>query len=296
MATAQTIFGRLLREPLVHFTILAGLLFGLLSEPNASDPGTDATRIVISGAEVERMATAWEQRWQRRPSKDELAGLVREAVREQVLYREALSLGLDRDDVVIRRHLRQKYEFVTQDLAYDTDPDEATLRAYYDAQPDRYVQSAQVSFRHILFSTDRRGAAAEADAAQALSDLQTATNPDAADLLGDATSLPSGFDGISADEVEAVFGPDFAAALLGLEPGRWSGPIPSGYGLHLVWLSEKRAGGPMAFDTVRQRVRDDWVYEQRAAANDAIYLKLLDRYDVVVEPIPSAGQDKGDGS
>lgn len=296
MATAQTIFGRLLREPLVHFTILAGLLFGLLSEPNAADPGTDATRIVISGAEVERMATAWEQRWQRRPSKDELAGLVREAVREQVLYREALSLGLDRDDVVIRRHLRQKYEFVTQDLAYDTDPDEATLRAYYDAQPDRYVQSAQVSFRHILFSTDRRGAAAEADAAQALSDLQTATNPDAADLLGDATSLPSGFDGISADEVEAVFGPDFAAALLGLEPGRWSGPIPSGYGLHLVWLSEKRAGGPMAFDTVRQRVRDDWVYEQRAAANDAIYLKLLDRYDVVVEPMPSAGQDKGDGS
>lgn len=296
MATVRTIFGRLLREPLVHFTVLAGLLFGLLSEPNAPDTGTDAARIVISGAEVERMAMAWTQRWQRPPSEDELAGLVDEAVREQVLYREALALGLDRDDVVVRRHLRQKYEFVTQDLAYDTDPDEATLRAYYDAQPDRYAQSAQVSFRQILFSTDRRGAAAETDAAQALADLQTATTPDAADLLGDATSLPTDFDAMSAAEVEAVFGPDFATALLALEPGGWSGPVASGYGLHLVWLGERASGGPIAFGAVRQRVKDDWVYEQRVAANDAIYRKLLDRYEVVVEPMVPAGRGNGDGS
>ena len=109
----------------------------------------------------------------------------------------------------------------------------------YDAQPDRYAQSAQVSFSHILFSTDRRGAAAEADAAQALADLQAATGPEAADLLGDATSLPSGFEKMNAVEVEAMFGPDFATSLLRLEPGRWSGPVASGYGLHLVWLSER---------------------------------------------------------
>jgi peptidyl-prolyl cis-trans isomerase C len=286
----------LLREPLVHFALLAGLLFVFLSEPNAPEDVPDDNRIVISAAEVDRMAVAWTQRWQRPPSEDDLAGMVREAVREQVLYREAMSLGLDRDDVVIRRHLRQKYEFVTQDLAYNTDPDEATLRAYYDAQPDRYALSAQVSFSHILFSTDRRGAATEADAAQALADLQSATGPEAADLLGDATSLSSGFEKISAVEVEAMFGPDFAASLLRQEAGRWSGPIASGYGLHLVWVSEKVAGGPIAFDAVRQRVKDDWVYEQRVAANDAIYLKLLDRYDVVVEPMAPAGQDHGDGS
>lgn len=239
------------------------------------------------------MAVAWTQRWQRPPSEDELAGMVREAIREQVLYREALALGLDRDDVVIRRHLRQKYEFVTQDLAYDTDPDEATLRAYYEAQPDRYAQSAQVSFSQILFSTDRRGAAAEADAAQALVDLQAAKGPEAADLLGDATSLPSDFEKISAVEVEAMFGPDFASSLLQMEPGRWSGPIASGYGLHLVWVSERISGGPLAFETVRQRVKDDWVYEQRLAANEAIFLKLLERYEVVVEPPDPTG---GDGS
>jgi hypothetical protein len=248
---------------------------------------------MISAAEVERLAVAWAQRWQRPPNEDELAGMVREAIREQVLYREAMALGLDRDDVVIRRHLRQKYEFVTQDLAYDTDPDEATLRAYFNAHPDRYAQSAQVSFTHILFSTDRRGAAAEADAVQALADLQAATGPEDAELLGDATSLPSGFERMIAIEVEAMFGPDFATSLLRLEPGRWSGPIASGYGLHLVWVSERMSGGPLAFETVRQRVKDDWVYEQRVAANEAIFLKLLDRYEVEVEPAEPAA---GDGS
>ncbi|MCA3488550.1 MAG: peptidyl-prolyl cis-trans isomerase [Rhodobacter sp.] len=296
MVAARTFLGRLLREPLVHFAVLAGVLFGLLSEPSAPDPVADVSRIVISGAEVERMALAWAQRWQRPPNEDELAGLVDEAIREQVLYREALALGLDRDDVVIRRHLRQKYEFVTQDLAYDTDPDEATLRAYHKARPDRYAQSAQVSFSQILFSTDRRGAAAGTDAARALADLQTATAPDAADLLGDATSLPSRFDRMSTAEVEAIFGPDFAAALVGQEPGRWAGPIPSGYGLHLVLVSEKISGGQLAFETVRQRVKDDWVYEQRAAANEAIFRKLLERYDVVVEPMATSTGASGDGS
>jgi len=296
MAAKPTFIGRLLREPLVHFTLLAGALFVVLSEPDTSADVPDDRRIVISTAEVERMAVAWTQRWQRPPSEGELAGMVREAIREQVLYREAMALGLDRDDVVIRRHLRQKYEFVTQDLAYDIEPDEATLRAYFDAQADRYAKSAQLSFSHILFNTDRRGASAETDAAQALADLQTASGPEAADLLGDARSLPSRFLEISAAEVEAMFGPDFAASLLQQETGRWFGPIPSGYGLHLVWLSERISGGPIAFETVRQRVKDDWVYEQRVAANEAIYRKLLTRYEVVVEPAAPASQDSGGGS
>jgi parvulin-like peptidyl-prolyl isomerase len=291
MASRTTFIEGLLREPLVHFAVLAAVLFALLSEPDAPEAVPDDNRIVIQAAEVDRLALAWTQRWQRPPTEAELAGMVREAIREQVLYREAMALGLDRDDVVIRRHLRQKYEFVTQDLAYDTDPDVATLRAFYDAQPDRYAQSAQVSFSQILFSTDRRGAAAETDAAQALADLNSATGPAAADLLGDATSLPPAFEKISADEVEAMFGPDFATSLLRQEAGRWSGPIPSGYGLHLVWVTDRISGGPIAFETVQQRVKDDWVHEQRVAANEAIFLKLMDRYEVVVEPPTSAGGD-----
>ena len=296
MRTTPKLIAPLLREPLLHFMLLGGAIFWFLSEASPADPVESPERIVITAAEVERLAVAWTQRWQRPPSEAELAGMVREAIREQVLYREAVALGLDRDDVVIRRHLRQKYEFVTQDLAYDIDPDEATLRAYYEAQPDRYAQSAQVSFSHILFSPDRRGAAVEADAAQALADLQSVTGPEAAESLGDATSLPSDFVQMSAVEVEAMFGPDFMSALMQLQAGRWSGPVISGYGLHLVWLSERISGGPIAFDAVRQRVKDDWVYEQRVAANEAIFAKLLDRYEVVVQTPEELSQGNGDGS
>jgi parvulin-like peptidyl-prolyl isomerase len=242
------------------------------------------------------MASAWTQRWQRPPSDAELAGLIDEAVREQVLYREALALGLDRDDVVVRRHLRQKYEFLTQDLAYDTDPDDATLRAYYDAQGDRYAQSARISFRHILFSPTRRGDSAQSDATQTLADLTWATGPEAADRLGDATSLPSGLDGLDLQEIAAMFGPDFAAAMEEMDSGRWTGPVSSDYGLHLVWISERTPGRRRPFEEVRQRVKDDWVYQQRVAANEAVYRTLLDRYEVVVEPPGAAGATAGGGS
>lgn len=296
MAMDPSIPERLLREPLLHFLILGGLIFWLLTDANGPATTVAEDRIVISGSEVDRMALAWAQRWQRPPSDVELAGLISEAVREQVLYREALALGLDRDDVVVRRHLRQKYEFLTQDLAYETNPDDATLRAYYEAESGRYQQPTRMSFRHILFNPTRRGASTEADATQVLSNLQTAKGAQATETLGDATSLPSDYEDIDARGVEVIFGAEFAAALLDLAPGRWAGPITSGYGLHLVLLTEKTPGMRRPFDEVRQQVRDDWVYRQRIAANDAVYRKLLQRYDVVIERPTAPPASAGSGS
>ncbi|GGO37469.1 hypothetical protein GCM10010991_33160 [Gemmobacter aquaticus] len=293
---ALTFLARIMREPLLHFLLLGALIFGVMSEEDAPDAADARDRIVISGAEVERMSAAWTQRWQRPPNEAELAGMISEAVREQVLYREALALGLDRDDVVVRRHLRQKYEFLTQDLAYNTDPDDAMLRAHYDAHADQYTQSTRISFHHILFSPSRRGPKAEADAAQALADLQFATGPEGAEMLGDPTSLPPGFAAHDVQEIEAMFGPEFAAALQSIEPGHWSGPISSDYGLHLVWISERMPGKRLPFEDVRQRVKDDWVYQQRVAANEAVYRKLLERYDVVVEPPAAPGATARSGS
>jgi len=296
IAMALGPLGRLLREPLLYFFLLGGLIFAFM--PGADDPGATGPRdqIIISGAEVEQLTAAWSQRWQRPPTEAEVKDLVAEMVREQVLYREALALGLDRDDVVIRRHLRQKYEFVTQDLAFEADPDEATLRAFFDAESDRYAPAARLTFSQILFSPDRRGASAQIDATRALAELQTASAPDAGETLGDATSLPSGFREVGVSEVEAVFGPEFAAEVLSLEPGRWAGPVASGYGLHLVWLSEKVPGERPDFEDVRQTVKDDWVYSQRAAANDAIYRSVLERYEVLIQPSERAPDAPGGGS
>lgn len=296
MTATRSAVARLLREPLLHFVLLGGLVFALQAGDGSGGAVDEEGRIVITGAEVARLAESWSKKWQRPPTKAELDGLVREAVREQVLYREARALGLDRDDVVIRRHLRQKYEFVTQDLAYDADPDDTVLRAWHAAQPDRYAAPAQLSFRHILFSPDRRGAAVAEDAARVLADLRGEQGLQATDHLGDATSLPGTLDGLSEPQIAAMFGPEFAAAIVDLEAGQWAGPIPSGYGLHLVWVSQNVAGGPRPFEEVQQRVRDDWVYDQRVAANEAIFQQLLQRYDIVVEPPAALPLTSGGGS
>jgi parvulin-like peptidyl-prolyl isomerase len=222
-----------------------------------------------------------------------LQGLIDELVRDEVLYREALALGLDRDDVVIRRLLRQKFEFVTQDLAVDPEPAEDVLRAFYDEHAERYTRAAELSFSQIMFSPDRRGPAAEADAAKALEALQTGSGREAADTLGDGGALAPHYDNLADYEIAAIFGPDFAQSVSAQETGRWIGPVASSYGLHLVWIESRVPGAALPFDEVAGQVRDDWTYAQRKKANDAIYRKLLERYDVTVEPLIPAVAEGG---
>ncbi len=275
---------RLAHEPLIHFLLLGGAMFvwfGIVAAPAPSVP--EENRIVISAAVLERATQAWTQRWSRPPDPQELQDLLNELVREEVLYREALALGLDRDDVVIRRLLRQKFEFVTQDLGFDAEPDEAVLRAFHTRHADRYVEAARLSFSQILFSEDKRGPSAATDARLALGDLQTATAPDAADVLGDGGALAPSYRNLAEFEITAQFGPEFAAAIMSVEPGRWSEPIRSAYGLHLIWVDGREAGSRMPFEDVVARVRDDWVYEQRRLSNESIFQKLLERYDVTIE-------------
>ena len=285
---------RLALEPMIHFLLLGGAIFAwfeVFADPAPNSPAEN--RIVISSDVLERATLSWTQRWSRPPDAEEMRGIVSELVREEVLYREALALGLDRDDVVIRNLLRQKFEFVTQDLGFDAEPDEAVLRAFYTQHADRYSQAASLSFSQIFFSLDKRGPTAEADARAALADLRTATAPDAAEVLGDGGVLAPSYQDIADFEIEARFGPEFATAVLSTDPGRWSEPVQSAYGLHLVWVEGRTAGAQLPFEQVAQRVRDDWVYEQRRLSNENIYRKLLERYEVTIES--PAASDAGTG-
>jgi hypothetical protein len=280
-------------EPLVHFLVLGAAVFAWFAVVDDPDPTPEVNRIVISHAQLERATLAWTQRAQRAPDPEELQGIVNELVREEVLYREALALGLDRDDVVIRSLLRQKFEFVTQDLGFDAAPDEQVLREFHAENADRYRRSARHTFSQIVFSEDRRGASAEADARQVLADLQSGGGPEAAEVLGDGGALAPSYADLAGHEVEALFGPDFATAILAIEPGRWSEPVRSSFGIHLVWVESRTEGGAIPYEEVADQVRDDWVFEQRHASNEAIYRQLLDRYDVTVEVEPPSPADPG---
>jgi hypothetical protein len=277
---------RLLREPLLHFLAIGAAIFAAYGLVAPSDQSGARDRIVVTAGDIERLTSRWEKRWLRPPEPDELRGLVDEYIREEVFYREALALGLDRDDTVVRRHLRQKLEFLTQGLAAAREPETGDLVAWFEANRERYRSQPRVSFRHVYFNLDRRGAAGEREAQVALAALRSGTTD--ATQLGDSQLLQDSYRDVSLPEVAATFGPDFAEALTRIETGVWTGPVVSGYGLHVVHVERRSDSAIPTFAEVEQRVRNDWVDEQTRQANEAVFERLLSRYDVVVEGMETA--------
>jgi len=274
---------RILREPLLHFLVLGGALFavaGLVSR------GDRAGRIVVSPGRIESLATAFSLTWQRPPTASELEGLIRDYVREEAAVREAVALGLDKDDVVIRRRLRQKLEFVSADVAARAEPTDQELRAFLEAHPGDFGVDPAFTFRHVFLDPSQHGESLARDEARLLAKLRRAGA--AADVAaeGDPFLLGHAFDQLPAREVKSQFGDRFAASLDSLPTGRWEGPILSGYGAHLVFVHERIAGRLPPFEEVKEAVRRAWAAAQREAAIEQLYATLLRRYTVTVEKPP----------
>ena len=286
----------LLRQPLLHFLLLGAALFGVygLVRPETPDP---AGQIVVTRSQVEQLAIGFTRTWQRPPTPEELTGLVGDRIREEVLYREALAMGLDRDDTIVRRRLRQKLDFLIPDLASQgAPPTEQELQAYLDRHADKYRGEPAVSFEQVFFNRERRGRSAWADAESALTRLNgprgAAVNLDA---VGDASLLPIELTGSSESEVAKLFGGNFSRRLADVPPGRWAGPLESSYGLHVVLVRARVPGRPPELAKVRDAVLRDFQSERRQQALDAAYAKFLARYTVVVEPLALARADRAPG-
>lgn len=275
---------RWLRNPLLQFVILGTALFFLFRLVRAPR-SIEGQRIEITQAQIERLAEVFSLQWKRPPTEQELEGLVDSYIREEILYREALALGLDRDDTVIRRRLAQKLEFLAEDLAALAEPVPSELRQYFEENVDDYALPPRMSFSHIYFSVDRRGKeAAEKAARETLERIRRASpTPDEIAELGDPFMLQSHYGSRTDREVADLFGREFASALVELEPGSWQGPVPSSYGLHLVRLEALAEGRTPELAEVEARVKADFVDARRREANEAFLAKLKDRYEIVVE-------------
>ena len=285
----------LLREPLVHFLLLGAALFLFFYWTGGSGgPGSD--RIVIGPGQVEHLATGFGRTWRRPPTQQELKGLVDDYVREEMATREAISMGLDRGDTVIRRRLRQKLEFLVEDAAEAVPPTDAELLAWLEAHAETYRRDPQVAFRQVFLSLDSRGVAVEVDAKKLLKRLES-LGPDAdIERLGDSIMLPVEFELAPLTVASRMFGNDFAARLVEIEPGRWSGPITSGYGLHLVFVRQRIDSREPALDDVRNAVSRDLLTSRRKEQLERMYERLLERYTVVVDmPDPEVSPATGEG-
>jgi hypothetical protein len=273
---------RILQEPLFHFLLLGFSIF-FAYQLVSKDSGSEPDEIVVSMGQVEHLAAGFAKTWQRPPTPQELAGLVRDRVREEVYFREAIALGLDKDDTVIRRRLRQKMEFISDDIAAQIEPAETDLEAYLSAHPDAFLVEPRFSFRQVYLNPDKHGEKLDRDTEELLAQLKRADSKADPAALGDSMLLDYQFTNVSARAVANQFGKAFAARLAKLTTGQWQGPVESGYGVHLVWVSERTEARLPALAEVRDAVRREWENAQRLEANEKFYLELLKRYTVTIE-------------
>ena len=273
---------RLLREPLLHFLLIGTALFLLYGALNRgrSDAPSD---IVVSEARVEALAESFATVWMRPPTPEEIKGLIDDHIAEEIYYREAIAMGLDQDDTVIRRRLRQKMEFISEDAATATEPTDAELRAYLAAHPEKFLEPAELTFVQVYFSTEKRGDQARPSAEQLLAELQAGRGPANLAEAGDPTLLPGDMQSASPQVIANAFGSDLAGQILEAPVGQWTGPLQSGFGLHLVRVDDRKAGAIPTFEKIRPIVLREWQSGQRTEFNKAFLDGLKAKYDIRVE-------------
>ena len=271
----------LFREPLAHFLAIGIGLFAIFAIVNDSQPAETDTRIVVTAADAEWLSQNFARVWNRQPTATELDHLIEEHIREEVYFREALALGLDTDDTIIRRRLAQKMQFLSEDLAVQSDSPDEAVRAFYEEHSEDYRVPPHLTFSHIYFSSDQRGGRATRDAERIRVALDALPEPPArAPDRGDRFMLEHDYVSVTPEEIGWLFGSDFGEQLSNLDVGTWSGPIESGYGLHLVRIDAREEGHLPSFEEAREHVRRDFANDRRLTMNEEFYDTLRKRYTV----------------
>ncbi len=273
---------RLLREPLLHFFALGAgifLLFGLIGDSDEDQ----RYEVIVKAGQIDRLVEGWKKTRMRAPTVFELEGLIAEHIREEIYYREALAMGLESNDMIIRRRLRQKMEFLSQDLTVQADPTEAELQTYLLENASAFRIEPRITFRHIYLSVDKRGDDTHGDALRLLAELRGGDGAIDTATLGDPLPLARDYESLPGSDLKSLFGRDFAARLLTLERGAWQGPVRSGYGLHLVFVRERTEARMPELAQVRDAVERDWREVRRRATIEALYRRIREHYTVVVE-------------
>jgi len=283
---------QMLREPLLHFLIIGAALFGIYSYMNRGRVGIDPSRqIVVSLDDLRVMDTYFVSEWHRQPTPQEFQAMVEDKVREEVLYREGLAMGLDKDDTIVKRRMAQKMQFLTEDVAAAHEPSTAELKAWFDKNKDKFALPSRYSFRHLFFSPDKRGKNAQQDAANAWA--KTSGQPENSTLAastGDSFMFQDYYGDRTPSAIAKEFGPQFAVALEKLKPGSWQGPVESGYGWHLVFVDTVIPGRIPAFEEIEPDVKTAWLGEQKATAWQKAYAQMRAKYTVMLPAPPSSSE------
>ena len=284
------------REPLLHFVVIGAALFVIYHWLNPTAANSDTSRrIELTDDDIRQLEISWTAQWQRPPTAEEMRNLVEDKVRQEILYREGLALGLDRGDTIVKRRLAQKMEFLSDDVSALRDPSLGELKKWYAKNGSQFSLPSRITFRHLYFSPDKRGAQARDAAASALAKL-AGKAVDAIDLttVADPFMFQDHYGESTPDQAANVFGTKFAEELFKLKPGAWHGPVESGLGWHLVWVDSITPGRTPEFEEVDiSQIKSQWLAAQRAETKRELFKAMRARYEIV---LPQGQQSVADAT
>jgi hypothetical protein len=287
------ILRKAVREPLVHFLVIGLALFGLYSWIERGRASNGNYQIALTLDDLRQLDMSFVSQWHRQPTPEEFRGLVESFIRQEVLYREGLAMGLDKDDTIVKRRMAQKMEFLSEDVAAAHEPSTDELRNWYAKNSQKFALADRATFRHLFFGFDRRGQNAQTDALSALNKI--AGKPEGRPLgkeLADPFMFQDYYGDRAPDQLAKEFGPAFAIGLYKLKPKMWQGPIESGYGWHLVWIESITPGRIPAFEEVEPDVKTAWLADQKAIEWQKAYAKMREKYEVSVPQPPPEAEPK----
>ena len=292
-AGRRTWLGRALREPLLHFVVLGALVFGGYRLINHQpEPMSSAQRIEITNDDLRQLAVVWLAQGREKPTPDQLRALVGQKADSEMLVREAIALGLDKDDEVIKRRLAQKMDFLLADVAALAPPTSEELATWFAAHKAEFTKPPRIRFRHLYFSPDKRGEGAR-EAAEASLRLVAGRSPTSlgATDIADPFMFRDYYADVTPEQMAKEFGGAFATALFKLQPGDWRGPIESGYGWHLVWIDSREEPRVPTLEEVRPIVVQAWQAEKYDEVKQRAMDEIRSRYQVVAPSLENIDID-----
>jgi len=273
---------KLLKDPLIHFLLIGAVLFFIFDVFSKTD-NTESNKITITSGDLKALEANFTRTWQRTPTDEEMQGIIEEKIRDEIAFREAIAMGLDRDDAFIRRRLRMKMEMLIEDIGSLNPPTDEALESYLKENKSSFRREPQLSFSHIFLNPDSHPGSLESDIESLLALLKNENENVTPETYGDPTMLPRQYPLSSIRFIRRQFGRLFADGLVTLESGSWQGPIESSYGLHLVYIHQYQEGSDPALKEIRDAVEREFMSERRKEIKENTYSRLRKRYTIEVE-------------
>ena len=277
----QSTFSTLLREPLFHFLLIGAVFFFIFSQMNTGEDENEQ-QIIISKAKIETLTNAFTKVKGRLPTTKEMKKQIEYTIREEVLYREAMAMGLDKDDMIIRRRLTQKMKYLFDDLSVVSKPSEEELKKFVAKHPNKFMKPATISFAQVYFNPNEHETDIEEDAKVLLEKLRTSMIINSMGL-GDRSLLPYDFQNKRKTDIDNIFGKEFTKQAFSSPTNTWEGPFESAYGLHLIYIHERREDHLPPLADIRERAQREWMSLKQDEANEIFYQGLYQRYEIIVD-------------